>query len=44
MISFKTSEEQDVVREAMHEFAEQAVRPLAREADEASRVPDAFLA
>ncbi len=44
MISFKTTEEQDVVREAMHEFAEQAVRPLAREADEASRVPDELLA
>ena len=44
MISFKTSEEQDVVREAMHEFAERAVRPLAREADEASQVPDEFFA
>jgi alkylation response protein AidB-like acyl-CoA dehydrogenase len=44
VISFKTSEEQDVVREAMHEFAEQAVRPHAREADETSRLPDAFLA
>ena len=44
MISFKTSEEQDVVREAMHEFAERAMRPLAREADEASRVPDEFFA
>jgi alkylation response protein AidB-like acyl-CoA dehydrogenase len=44
VISFKTSEEQDVVREAMHEFAEQAVRPLARDADEASRLPEGFLA
>ena len=44
MISFKTTEEQDLVRDAMHEFAEQAIRPLAREADEASRVPEEFLA
>ena len=44
MISFKTTEEQDVVRETLHEFAEQAVRPLAREADEASALPEAFLA
>jgi alkylation response protein AidB-like acyl-CoA dehydrogenase len=44
VISFKTSEEQDLVRDAMHEFAEQAVRPLAREADEASHVPEEFLA
>jgi alkylation response protein AidB-like acyl-CoA dehydrogenase len=44
VISFKTTEEQDLVRDAMHEFAEQAIRPLAREADEASRVPEEFLA
>jgi alkylation response protein AidB-like acyl-CoA dehydrogenase len=44
VISFKTSEEQDVVREAMHEFAEQAVRPLARPADEAEQVPEELLA
>ena len=44
MISFKTSEEQDVVREAMHEFAEQELRPRARGADEASLLPDSFLA
>jgi alkylation response protein AidB-like acyl-CoA dehydrogenase len=44
VISFQTTEEQDVVREAMHAFAEQVLRPLAREADEASRVPDDVLA
>jgi acyl-CoA dehydrogenase len=44
VISFKLTDEQEVVREALHEFAEQAVRPIAREADEASKVPDEFLA
>lgn len=40
MISFEPNEEQGVVREAMHEFAEQALRPAARDADEASALPD----
>lgn len=44
MISFKMTDEQEVVRDAMHDFAEQAVRPLAREADEASKLPEPFLA
>ncbi|MBW2269878.1 MAG: acyl-CoA dehydrogenase family protein [Deltaproteobacteria bacterium] len=44
MISFEPSEEQQVVREAMHEFAEQVLRPASREADEASALPDAVLA
>jgi alkylation response protein AidB-like acyl-CoA dehydrogenase len=44
VISFKPTEEQEVVREAMHEFAEAVLRPQAREADEASRVPDEVLA
>jgi len=43
MISFGPTEEQQVVREAMREFAEQVIRPIARECDEASVVPDAFL-
>ena len=43
MISFKPTEEQDLAREAMHEFAEQAMRPIARECDEASSVPADFL-
>ena len=43
MISFGLSEEQEVVREAMHDFAEQAVRPIARECDEEAEVPDDFL-
>jgi alkylation response protein AidB-like acyl-CoA dehydrogenase len=44
MISFALTEEQEVVREAMRDFAAQAVRPIARECDEASDVPDGFLA
>ena len=43
MISFKLTEEQEVVREAMHEFAEQVLRPAARECDEASEIPDGLL-
>ncbi len=34
MISFKLTDEQEVVRDALHDFAEQAVRPIARDADE----------
>jgi alkylation response protein AidB-like acyl-CoA dehydrogenase len=40
VISFKLTDEQEIVREAMHDFAEQVVRPLAREADEASKLPE----
>ena len=43
MISFGMTEEQEVVREAMRDYAEQAVRPLAREADESSELPSDFL-
>ena len=43
MISFKLTDEQEVVREALHDFAEQALRPIAREADEASDTPTDFL-
>lgn len=43
MISFGPTEEQEVVREAMREFAEQVFRPAAREADEASALPDDLL-
>ena len=44
MISFKLNDEQELVREAMHDYAEQAMRPIAREADEESKISDAFLA
>jgi alkylation response protein AidB-like acyl-CoA dehydrogenase len=43
VISFGLSEEQEMVRDAMREFAAQAVRPIARECDEASEVPLDFL-
>jgi alkylation response protein AidB-like acyl-CoA dehydrogenase len=43
VISFQPTEEQEVARDALHDFAEQAVRPIARECDEASAVPSEFL-
>jgi alkylation response protein AidB-like acyl-CoA dehydrogenase len=43
MISFQPSEEQQTVREAMRDFAAQAMRGAAREYDEASALPQAFL-
>jgi alkylation response protein AidB-like acyl-CoA dehydrogenase len=43
LISFGPSEEQAVARDAMREFAASAMRPIAREADEAGEVPAAFL-
>ncbi len=44
MISFKLTDEQEVVREALHDFADQAMRPIARDADEESKIPEEFLA
>jgi alkylation response protein AidB-like acyl-CoA dehydrogenase len=44
VISFQPSEEQEVVRHAMHEFAEQVLRPAGRGADEASALPDEVVA
>ena len=43
MISLGITEEQEMIRDAMREFAEQAMRPIARECDEASSIPDEFL-
>jgi len=43
MISFDPTEEQVSVRSAMRNFAAQAMRPLAREMDEASAISEAFL-
>jgi alkylation response protein AidB-like acyl-CoA dehydrogenase len=43
VISFKPTEEQQIARDAMHEFAESALRPQARACDEASRLPDDVL-
>jgi alkylation response protein AidB-like acyl-CoA dehydrogenase len=44
VISFKKTEEQEIVCEAMHGFAEEAMRPIARECDEASAISEEFLA
>ena len=43
MISFELTEEQELVRDAMRNFAAEAMRPLARECDETESLPDAFL-
>lgn len=44
MISFKLEEEQEIAREALRDFAGEAMRPIARECDEASAIPEEFLA
>ncbi len=43
MISFGITEEQQMVRDAMREFANEAIRPIARDCDEESAVPADFL-
>lgn len=43
MISFGATEEQEMIREAMREFAEQALRPIGRDCDEESQIPADFL-
>ncbi|MEE2662706.1 MAG: acyl-CoA dehydrogenase family protein [Myxococcota bacterium] len=43
MIAFGPTEEQELVREAMREFAADALRPVARELDEASDLPSELL-
>lgn len=43
MISFGPTEEQEVARDAMRDFAAAAMRPIARKCDEESRTPDEFL-
>jgi alkylation response protein AidB-like acyl-CoA dehydrogenase len=44
MISFAMTDEQASAREAIHGFAEQVMRPMARDCDEAAAIPDAFFA
>jgi len=39
MISFGPTEEQEMIRDAMREFAADALRPVARDCDEASDIP-----
>jgi alkylation response protein AidB-like acyl-CoA dehydrogenase len=43
VISFQPTEEQDLARQAMRDFATQVLRPRARECDEAEAVPEALL-
>jgi len=44
VISFKLEEEQEIVRDALHDFAAEAIRPIARECDEGEAVSEEFLA
>ncbi len=44
MISFSPTEEQEIARAALRDFADQAVRPHARECDEESKISEEFLA
>jgi alkylation response protein AidB-like acyl-CoA dehydrogenase len=43
MIAFGPSEEQELIRQTVHEFAESEMRELARPCDEKRELPDAFL-
>ena len=43
MISFGLSEEQELVRETLREFAADALRPAGRDCDETSSIPDELL-
>lgn len=43
MISFGISEEQELIRETLCEFANEAMRPIGRECDEAFEIPQDFL-
>lgn len=44
MISFGPTEEQELIRDTVRGFAQSQLREMARDADEASRVPDDLLA
>lgn len=43
MIDFEPNEEQQLIIETVRQFAEQEIRPIARECDESAKVPDALL-
>jgi alkylation response protein AidB-like acyl-CoA dehydrogenase len=43
VISFGPTEEQELIRDTVREFAREELRPISRECDEASAVPDEFL-
>jgi alkylation response protein AidB-like acyl-CoA dehydrogenase len=44
VISFKLEEEQQIARDALHEFAAEVMRPIARECDEEEKISEDFLA
>ncbi len=44
MISFKLTDEQEMVRDAMRDFAAEALRPIGRKCDEESKLSEATLA
>ena len=44
MIGFEPSEEQQLILETVRQFAENEIRPLARECDESGKLPDGLLA
>ena len=43
MISFGMTEEQELVRDTLREFAVEVMRPIARECDESASIPGDFL-
>jgi alkylation response protein AidB-like acyl-CoA dehydrogenase len=43
MISFGPTDEQELVRSTLREFAADVLRPAAREADESSQLPEGLL-
>jgi len=43
VISFGLSEEQELIRDTLREFANEAIRPIARECDESFSIPQDFL-
>ena len=43
MISFELTEEQEMIRSTLREFAQDVLRPAAREADEESKLPEGLL-
>ncbi len=43
MISFGLSEEQELIRDTLREFANEAMRPIARDCDETAQIPQDFL-
>ena len=43
MISFGLTEEQELIRDTLRDFANEAMRPIGRACDEAFEIPEDFL-